>query len=182
VESGHINRSGWGVELNGSGHLSDIEEARKDLLWGMYLDVRAHARHAETLRSNAISYTLVLTSALIVAITFDKTVNGADVLLCAAIALLGLVSTGFSASYAELYHRNDLRAKEFRNRLDTLFFDGEPDRIAEIWKRAKETHDKHKVYRWGRRITGSTHGFWLVPPIMVSLGGIASTIYAASVA
>jgi hypothetical protein len=173
---GHITRSG--VELSGSDHLSDIEKARKDLLWGMYQEMRTHARHAETLRSSVISYTLVLTSALIVVITFDKKVNHADVLLCAAIAIIGLVSTGFAASYAELYHRNRLRAEEFRNLLDTLFFGGECYTIAKLLYDADCKHEDHKFYRWSRQRTGSTHGFWLVPPILVFSAGIASTIYA----
>ena len=167
--------------MSGSDHLSDIEKARKDLLWGMYLEMRTHARHAETLRSNAINFTLVLTSALIVVITFDKKLNHADVLLCAAITVLGLVSTGFAASYAELFYRNRQRAEEFRNRLDTLFFDGECYTVAKLLKEAKDNHEKRKVYRWSRRITGSTHGFWLVTPILVFLAGIILTISASNV-
>jgi hypothetical protein len=165
--------------LSGSDHLSDIGNARKDLLLGMYLEMRTHARHAETLRSNVISYTLALTSALIVVIALDTKLNKADLPICAAIIVLGLVSTLFSASYAELFHRNWQRAKKLSHRLDILFFDGESDTIAELLKQADDDPENHRFYGWIRERTGSTQRFWLVAPISVVLAGIVLTIYAA---
>ena len=66
------------------------EKAQFDLLWEMYLDVRAHSRHAETLRANTVALTVVVGSALVAFITSDKTIDIGDVPACVLIVLTGV--------------------------------------------------------------------------------------------
>ena len=78
--------------------VSDIAKIQKDLLWGLYQDVRSHARHNEVLRSSAVNYMLLVASALITVIIFDKQINRYDLPLCLIVSLIGLISALFSAS------------------------------------------------------------------------------------
>jgi len=160
-------------------NVSDIAKIQKDLLWGLYLDVRNHSRHNEILRSNAVNFVLVMASALIAVITFDKQIDRYDLPLCFIVGVMGLIGTLFSASFTELYFRNRTRAAYFLQQLDDAFF-AEPAEVtlAQIQSNADEEHRNTRIYRWSRRITGSTHIFWLVPPLVVLMIGILLTILA----
>jgi drug/metabolite transporter (DMT)-like permease len=141
---------------------------QKDLLWGLYQEARSHARLAELLRSSAVNYMVLVASALITVITFDKQLNLYDLPLCIIVSLIGLVTALFSASYAELYHRNRQRAEHFLARLDATFFENKaPATLFQIKADADDVHHKTKLYRWSRRVTGSTHMYWLVLPVLV---------------
>ena len=70
--------------------LPDSAKIRKDLLVGMYVDLRQHARHAETLRSTVVNFMIVIASLLIATITADGRVDSSDVALCLAVACVGL--------------------------------------------------------------------------------------------
>ena len=156
---------------------SDLLKVQKDLWWGLYQDMRSHSRHAETLRASAVNYMLVVASALIAVITFDDQINRFDLPLSLIISIIGLISALFSASYTELYYRNRERAGHIRKHLDkAIFIDRGSASLSEILEEADATHQKTKTYRWSRRITGSTHLFWLVPPLVVLAIGIVLTI------
>ena len=157
--------------------VSDIAKIQKDLLWGLYQDVRSHARHNEVLRSSAVNYMLLVASALITVIIFDKQINRYDLPLCLIVSLIGLISALFSASYAELYYRNRERAERLRKHLDVSFFEGRaPATLSQVLAEADDAHRKTRIYRWSRRITGSTHVFWLVLPLGVFAIGIVLTV------
>lgn len=161
--------------------VSDITKVQKDLLWGLYQDVRSHSRHAETLRTSAVNYMLVVASALITVITIDKQITLFDLPLCLIVSVIGLISALFSASYTELYYRNRERAGHIRKHLDDeLFKDRAPATLSQVLDDADVVHRKTKIYRWSRRITGSTHLFWLVPPLVVFVIGIMLTILSLS--
>jgi hypothetical protein len=165
--------------MNPPEDIRDITKVQKDLLWGLYQDVRSHARHTETLRSSAVNYVLVVASALITVITFDKQVDRYDLPLCLIVSLIGLISALFSASYAELYYRNRVRAGHLLDHLDAAFFEGRaPATLSQVLANADEAHRKTKIYRWSRRITGSTHVFWLVLPLVVFAIGVTLTFLA----
>jgi hypothetical protein len=160
-------------------NVSDIAKIQKDLLWGMYLDVRTHSRHNEILRSNAVNFVLAMASALIAVITFDKQIDRYDLPLCFIVGVMGLIGTLFSASFTELYFRNRNRAGYFLQQLDNSFFTGKAEvTLAQIEAKADEEHRKTGIYRWSRRITGSTQNFWLVPPLVVLIIGILLTLLA----
>jgi energy-converting hydrogenase Eha subunit A len=157
--------------------VSEIRKIQRELLWGLYQELRNHARHSETQRATAINYALVIASALTIVILFDRQINRYDLTLSLLISFIGLLSALFSLLYTELYWRNRERASRLLERLDTLFFkDQAPNTLSEITNRADEIHRKTKIYFWGRRIAGSTHLYWIGLPLVIGTIGIVLTI------
>ncbi len=157
--------------------VSETRKIQRELLWGLYQELRNHARHSETQRANAINYALVIASALTTVILFDSQINRYDLPLSLLISFIGLLSALFSLSYTELYWRNRERASRLLEQLDTLFFkDQAPDTLSEITNRADEIHRKTKIYFWGRKIAGSTHLYWIALPLVILIIGIVLTI------
>jgi hypothetical protein len=158
-------------------HMSDEVKVQKDLLWGVYLDIRTHARHAETLRSNAVNYVLVIGSALVAVILSDQRVDPGDLPLCLAVVLDGLFGLAFVSSYTELYQRNRRRAERFRDLLDHRFFSELDTTIASVLKDADRSHQATRLYRWSRRVSGSSHRFWmLLPGLMITVGALLAAM------
>lgn len=157
--------------------LPDRTKVRKDLLWEMYTDVRTHARHAETLRSNVVNFMIVVASILIAVIANDGQVTGKDLPLCLVIFAAGLLGLAFAASYTELYERNRNRAAVIRTALDDEFFAGQTT-IDSLLDEADERHERSSLYRWSRRLTGSTHRFWFVLPGLITSAGLLLTLLA----
>jgi hypothetical protein len=160
-------------------NISDKHKSQKDLLWGMYSDIRAHARHAETLRSNAVNYVLVIASALVAVILSDRKVESAELWLCMAVAMIGLFGLAFVASYTELYQRNRRRVELLRNLLDRRFFSDMDTTVAEVLQDADKSHEATRLYRWSRGVTGSSHRFWMLLPVFVITVGVLLTAVAA---
>jgi hypothetical protein len=161
-----------------AGELSDVVKAQKDLLWGMYTDVRAHARHAETLRSNVVNFMVVVASVLIAVIANDARVSRPELPLSLAIVLVGLLGIAFAASYTELHERNRKRAMRLRAALDDEFFSGGCNTIASLLDEADEPHEAGRLYRWSRGLTGSTQRFWFLLPALILASGLLLTIAA----
>jgi hypothetical protein len=157
--------------------LSDEMKTRKDLLWGMYTDLRAHARHAETLRSSVVNFMIVVASVLIAVIANDGHVTGNELALCLVIVVVGVLGLAFAASYTELYERNRSRAVRIRITLDEEFFAG-GETIASLLAAADKQHEVAVLYRWSRRLTGSTQRFWFVLPSLVLVAGLVLTVLA----
>jgi hypothetical protein len=155
-----------------SGDLPDEAKIRKDLLWGMYTDLRAHARHAETLRANVINVTIVVASVLVAVITNDGHVGRNDFLMCLAVAIVGLFGLAFAASYTELHERNRRRALRVRDELEHEYFDATTNSISSLLSEADAVHRASKLYRRGRLLPGSTQRFWLLLPGLVMLAGV----------
>ncbi|GLW90408.1 hypothetical protein [Actinokineospora globicatena] len=158
--------------------LSDEAKVRKDLLWGMYTDARAHARHAETLRTNVVNFVIVVASALIAVIANDGNVTKRDLPLCLVIMVVGVIGVGFSASYTELHERNRRRAVAFRTSLDDEYFQGESNTIAGVLARSDEEHRNSRLHRRVRMVIGSTQRFWLIVPILLATTGASLTVFA----
>lgn len=153
--------------------------AQKDLLWGLYLDVRAHARHAEMLRSTAVNYILAITSALIALVLSDGSIESADLPLCSAVPVIGLVGLGFVATYTELYQRNRMRSEHVRTFIDGMFFSDTDATLTGLLDTSDERHRSTRLYRWSRQVTGSSHRFWiLVPLLVVTVGALLVAIAA----
>jgi hypothetical protein len=110
-------------ERRNSEDVTERKKIQKELLWDFYQDMRTHARHNETIRSNAVDYMLLLASALIVVISYDREIcGGGDLAFAIILILIGLIGALFAASYGELYYRNRDRSDRLRRALDTLFF------------------------------------------------------------
>lgn len=157
--------------------LSDEAKVRKDLLWGMYSDLRTHARHAETLRSTVVNFMILVASVLIAVIANDGQVTGKDFLLCLAMVVVGLVGLAFTASYTELFERNRKRTLRIRAALDDEFLSNGTT-IAALLDEADQQHKAGRLYRWSRRLTGSTQLFWSVLSGLVTVSGLVLGIVA----
>jgi hypothetical protein len=158
--------------------VSELQKIQKDLLWGMYSDLRTHARHAEILRANAGNFVLVVSLALIAVITSDGHVNRDELPICIVVTLLGALGAAFSAAYLELFHRNRRRADGIRKHLDNRFFATNGPTLGELIAASDSDHEQTRIYRWSRRLTGSTHRFWLFAPGIIVAAGIVLTIFA----
>jgi hypothetical protein len=164
--------------MDESKHNIDVTKDQKDLLWGLHQEYLSQARHAEMLRTSSVSFMLVIASALITVITFDDKLNRFDLPLTIIVSFLGLITALFSGSYAELHFRNRERAKQVLTHLDSLFFaDRAPATLAQLKAAADNAHYR---FRWIRKITGSTHLFWLVLPVLVFIVGVFLTYLALS--
>lgn len=139
---------------------------------GMYSDVRTHTCHAETLRSNAVNYVFVIASALVAVIFSDGNIERAELPLCLVVALIGLFGLAFVASYTELYQRNRRRAERLRTLLDSRFFADGDTTVAGLLDEADKLHEASQLYRWSRRVMGSSHRFWLLLPMLVIAVGV----------
>jgi hypothetical protein len=149
---------------------------QKDVLWGLYLEYRTHARHSETLRSNVNNNLLLAASGLTAVIAVGQGIDHNDWPLSVLMILLGLIGALFSASYTERYHRNRERASEVKNQIDSLLFVGHTQRtMKDLQVSADRQHYDNARHRWIRRST-SAHWFWLVFPLMVALLGAVLTV------
>ena len=160
-----------------AGELSDEAKVRKDLLWGMYSDLRTHARHAETLRSNVVNFMIVVASVLVAVIANDGQITAKDLPLSLAMVVVGLLGLAFAASYTELFERNRQRTVRIRTALDDEFF-ANGTTIAALLEEADRQHRSGRLYRWGRRLTGSTQIFWSALPGLVMVSGLVLTVVA----
>jgi uncharacterized membrane protein YbhN (UPF0104 family) len=152
--------------------ITEPAKARKDLVWGMYTDVRMHARHAETLRTTVVNFMIVVASVLIAVIANNGRVDRSERPLAVIVALVGLIGLAFAASYTELHERNRRRAMRLRRYLDDEFFATGPHTIASLLAEADRPHEAGRLYRWTRGITGSTQRFWFLLPGLVLVAGI----------
>jgi hypothetical protein len=158
--------------------LSDGAKARKELLWGMYTDLRAHARHAETLRSNVVNFMIVVASVLIAVIAGDANITGKDLPLALVMIVVGVLGVAFATTYTELYERNRRRAMHIRAALDEEFLDGRGTTITELMVQADQRHEAGRLHRWSRRVTGTAHRFWIALPALVLVAGVYVTVVA----
>jgi hypothetical protein len=149
-------------------------------LWDFYQDIRTHARHNETIRSNAIDYMLLVASALVVVISFDRVITCRDLAFAIILILIGLIGALFAASYGELYYRNRDRSDRLREVLDNLFFQNQRAEItlAQIWDETERADYRLKKLRVFTGEAGSTHVFWIALPLVAGLIGAVLTVLA----
>jgi hypothetical protein len=171
LEGETVARSLGAAGAGESENISEREKVKKDLLWGEYLELRNHARHAETVRSNAINYVLVLTAALITVISLDGQITRADWPLSLFILVIGLFGSLSSLAYIERYDRNRERARTLRESIDDQYLSGLVKQLCD--EADNKTKGKHKVLSLAKTLSASTHGFWLGLPVAIAvLGGV----------
>lgn len=150
---------------------SEKLKIQKDILWGLYQEHRAHARHNETLRSTVNNMLIVASAALVSLALYDKEVNLWD--LPAGILLIGFGLLGFvfSASYTERTVKHKARANEYREELDAIVF-AEPfgRKLVEITKAADKKYKDIFLMRAIRKAANS-HLLWIVLPLFIALVG-----------
>jgi len=159
-------------------NIEEIDERKKiqrDLLWGLYIELRNQSRHSELLRANVSNYVLLISSALITIITFDKKIDRNDLFLGLITILSGIVGMVFSLSYTERYNRNRGRALELIRHLDACFFEGTSSRtLNDINAEADKAHYKSNSYLWISSVT-NTHFFWVILPALITIIGLVLT-------
>jgi hypothetical protein len=102
-----------------------------------------------------------------------------ELLLSLTVVLIGALGLAFSASYMELYARNRRRAELIRKNLDNRFFATGDPTIAELLNASDNDHEHSRIYRWSRRLTGSTQLFWLLVQGIIIAAGIVLASMAA---
>lgn len=158
--------------------ISEVEKIQKELLWGLYQERRNQAKHHETMRSNVINYTLIVSSALITVNTFNGKVNRQDIPLSIVIVLIGLFSTLFTASYTERLNHSRAQASALSKHLDFLFFEGQaPTTISQIETDAEKEHFKYKLFELLRRVT-NIHWLWISFPFIIAFIGLILVVLA----
>jgi hypothetical protein len=163
-----------------SENINESLKIQKDILWGLYQEHRAHARHNETLRSTVNNMLVVAAVAIIGFATYDKQVNQND--LPAAWLLIGIGFLGFffSASYTERALKHKKRAQEYQKELDRVVFKKPVGRTLErVIKTANTLHKGSFVGKIG--VVSSGHLFWIILPLVIMLAGIALMIYCSRV-
>lgn len=96
---------------------------RKDMLWGLFEEHRAYARHTETLRATVINMLIIASAGLVTLATYDKKLNSWDVPAALLLVGFGLLGPMFSLYHTEKIWRHKTRASEYRNTLDTTVLD-----------------------------------------------------------
>jgi hypothetical protein len=114
----------------------------QELLWRMYAENAAHARHHEVLRSNVSGYVLIVASALVGIVTLDKSLGGwVDIMAEGFIICAGLFGAAFVMKHYERYRLHMARAQEYRAAIDRLL-------AAPILQQCKERGDAAHASHW----------------------------------
>jgi len=143
--------------------LTDAQE----LLWRMYAENAAHARHHEVLRSNVSGYVLIVATALVGIVTFDRSLGGwVDIMTECFIICVGLFGSAFVMKHYERYRLHMARAQEYRAAIDRLL-------PAPILQQCKDRGDAAHATRWHfiRRLRVAY--WWASLNLFVALVGVA---------
>ncbi|MFL6123780.1 hypothetical protein [Actinophytocola sp.] len=120
---------------------------------------------------------IVVASVLVAVIANDGQISGKDLPLCLAMVVVGLLGLAFAASYTELYERNRKRTVRIRAALDDEFL-ADGITITALLDESDQQHQASRLYRWTRRLTGSTQLFWSVLSGLVMVSGLVLAIVA----
>lgn len=147
------------------------EAALREALFKLYLEHCTHVRHHETQRAMVAASILVIATALLGLVTFDKAIGITDVPLTILLVFLGLFGVMFSAKQYERASLHALRARHYRNAVDATLV-GQP---LKMLKRAADTEQKQK---FGYLVKLRLNNFWAVLYILLAVIGCALTVIA----
>lgn len=169
-----------GSQSTGSDPREPDPQVQRELLWNFYVDLRTHARHAETLRATGTNYVLVIAAASVGAIALDDRFTYSDWPFCLLLSAVGFFGSVFSVSYLERSTRNRKRAEVVRQKLDDLFLAGQATTTS-LQSLADDELARKRPYRLLRLPLFSTHVYWLGLPLLVFVvGAVASVLALAS--
>jgi hypothetical protein len=139
----------------------------EEFLWRMYAENTTQGRHHEVQRSNVTGFMLLIGTALIGIMTFDREIAGlGDAAIAAFLMGVGLFGAAFTLKHYERYRLHMTRAKAYRNQLDEML----PGRPLVACKRiADEEHAK----TWTRLRTLHTTYWWAALHMLLFLIGAA---------
>lgn len=92
----------------------------KESLWKMLQEEYTHARQHQTQRATMTNIVLVVASALIGLICFDKHLSISDTPASVMVVVLGIFGAVFSVKFQERYSCHRKRAYTIRNRIEEL--------------------------------------------------------------
>ena len=102
------------ASTNGNGDL----QLQKDILWGLFEEHRAHARHTETLRSTVVGMLIIASTALVTLATYDKKLNSWDIPPALLLIGFGILGFLFGIYHTEKIVLHKTRAIEYGKELD----------------------------------------------------------------
>lgn len=163
-----------GALMNAPGDLNGLAKERRDILWGLYQENIAHARHHETIRATASNIILLISVTLIGFIAHGGlSIN--DWPLTGAMIPIGIYGAMFTSTYFESICRYQRRAKKYFLALASLVRPAEAPQTLEYGLDGDDcSHDemlpKFRDLSW----LSLLRTLW---PLTISLIGIAATAY-----
>lgn len=178
---------------------SDTQDARRDVLWKLYVEHFTQIRHYDTQRSAVTNLLAVVAAALLTFVTYDKSINREDAYLTSLIALLGLFGAAFSLKYHERVSFRASIAEEGFQELSKLITPpsstpnkthepSTPDDVqnqpASILEQQKQfAIEKHKkkfslLYDDGKLGWVKVHRLWIIFHLILALLGAFLTVKA----
>jgi hypothetical protein len=145
---------------------ADNGQIQKDLLWSYYIELRNHARHADTMRASATHYVMLLATASIGAVVVDEQFTRTDLPFSLILMCVGLFGGFFSASYLNRTAKNRKRAEMVRKKLDDLFLP-EGMQMSVLKDAADSALRTQKGYRRLDSSVFDIHLYWLGLPLVV---------------
>ncbi len=164
---------------NKNRQLQDVEKVQKEILWSLFQEYRIHARHIEIIRANVANYMLVVASALITVITFDKRINRFDLPLSILVCAIGLSGVLFSFLYFNQYAKYVTRAQKILTEIDRLFFTNQSQKTLHDLRKEAAIHRHEeldqailgKALFLSKKTVRTTHLFWVLLPVVIFLVG-----------
>lgn len=149
----------------------DKEEIFRDACWKLYQEHCTHMRHHETQRSTVASSILVIATAILGVITFDKIIGPTDLPLSVLLIFLGAFGALFSAKQYERASMHTERARRYRDAIDAML-DGAP------LKKLKKVADDDHAKDFPRLEPLRLNKFWGALYIVLALLGLAMSLIA----
>ncbi len=144
---------------------------KTDVLWSMYQEHAATARHHETLRANVTNF-ILLVGGGIGTLVSSGGFNHADLPLTILLTFLGIFGIVFSASHSERYLAHKMRATAYRQQLDDLVFK-EGKKLAEI----RDDIDAERKRKYPiLSLLVNTHWLWILFPLVIAILGIVLSV------
>src|SRR5215217_4424192 len=93
-------------------------QLQKDILWSLFEEHRAHARHTETLRSTVVGMLILASTALVTLATYDKKLNSWDIPPALLLITFGILGFLFGIYHTEKIVSHKAKAIEYGKELD----------------------------------------------------------------
>ena len=143
----------------------------KDFLWDFCKEHLAFCRHHEVQRETVTRIVIIVASALVGVITFDKTLNVYDLPLSIMVILIGVFGAIFSSKHYERFSFHLNRFRRFRSEITKNF----PElNLTQLHTEAdKESNLQFPVLSRHR-----LNQFWVLLHILIALIGVLLSIAA----
>jgi hypothetical protein len=152
--------------------MSDDNTALREVLWNMYQEHSAQARHHEMQRASFGAALIAIAGVLIGVVTFDNAVLPSDLPLTFLVLVIGAFGAVFSAKHYERSRLHMERARRHRDALDRVL-PGEP--LKRVKLDADSTHNAEFPILHSLQL----HKYWTGLYLVIAGLGLVLTFVAA---